>query len=256
MATYPTGTYAPATKVNGNTITAAMFNDPEGEIIAVEDALRNGLAHALTVSTGGLTVSTGNTVLGQNLSVAGASTLATVQAGASTLASLQVNGATTFAGAVTFSGAITGLPLSPPSARLTVSTTVNVSTAWTGVNWDIQSYATSGMHSTSANSSRLVFAPSTGKWHVWAAFDAQAGSTAIVRARLVLNDSVVAANVVAAGGATPTNDVNLVWSIGGDIRVTSTADYVTVQVMNGASTSSLRPFSMGVTAFGAHQLST
>ncbi len=48
MASYPSGVYTPASKSAGNTITAAFFNDPDGEITALENALLlTGLAHDL-----------------------------------------------------------------------------------------------------------------------------------------------------------------------------------------------------------------
>lgn len=76
MANYPTADPSFGNKANGNTIDASHINALQDEVVAIGAALRGGLAHALTVSTGGFTVSTGNTVLGQNLSVAGNSTFA------------------------------------------------------------------------------------------------------------------------------------------------------------------------------------
>lgn len=71
------------------------------EVTAIENALLNGIPHAVTISTGGLTVSTGSVNIG----------------GPSSLATLQVNGASTFAGAVTFG-------VSPTFAGAVVSTGV------------------------------------------------------------------------------------------------------------------------------------
>ena len=77
MATYPSGVYTPATKSNGQTIQAAWFNDPDGEIAAVENALLNGIAHAVTITTGGLTVSSGGLVVSTGgASISGPSSLA------------------------------------------------------------------------------------------------------------------------------------------------------------------------------------
>src|SRR5687767_2599647 len=87
MASYPTGVFSPAAKSGGQTIQAAHVNDLDGEVVAVESALLNGIAHAVVISTGGLTLSTGS------FNAAGPSSLAT----------LQVNGTSTFAGKVTLS---------------------------------------------------------------------------------------------------------------------------------------------------------
>jgi hypothetical protein len=67
------------------------MNDVQAEITAVEDALKNGIAHALTVNAA-LVVSTGGSV-----NVGGPSSLAT----------LQVNGGSTFVGPATFSTTVT-----------------------------------------------------------------------------------------------------------------------------------------------------
>lgn len=106
MANYPTGIFAPAAKNTGDVIQAAHVTDLEAEVIAIENALLNGVPHPVTLSSG-LQVSTGATVLGGTLSVAGASTVAALTAGASTLASLDVAGNSTFHGPVTFSSAVT-----------------------------------------------------------------------------------------------------------------------------------------------------
>lgn len=57
MANYPTGVFAPAAKTAGQTIDAAHINDLQDEVVAIENALLNGVAHNLTLnSTGVLTV--------------------------------------------------------------------------------------------------------------------------------------------------------------------------------------------------------
>ncbi len=148
MATYPSGVYSPASKSNGQTIAASFFNDPDGEITAVENALLNGIAHAVTfssgvtVSSGGLTVSTGNVTLGQNLQVAGNST---------------------FAGTVKFSSAVTFVvapTLPPPDAvRLELAAALEIAAGTTtAVSWTVQNFVTnSSMHSTAVNPSQVAF---------------------------------------------------------------------------------------------------
>jgi hypothetical protein len=161
MATYPGGTYAPASKSNGQVIQPSFFNDPEAEITAIEDALRNGLPHGLTISTGGLTVSTGSVNIGGpsslvSLSVSGGSTLGTVQAGASTVASLSVAGASTFAARPT---------MPPPDiVLLTGSTSQFANNSSGGVLWPTQTFAgNSSVHSTGTNPDRVA-PQSTGVW--------------------------------------------------------------------------------------------
>jgi hypothetical protein len=65
MANFPDSIYSPAAKSAGQTITAAFFNDPDGEITAIEQGYRNGTA---PLNSSGSTVAT--------LSVAGGSTFA------------------------------------------------------------------------------------------------------------------------------------------------------------------------------------
>ena len=132
MANYPTSDPSFAAKNTGDTVQASHVNALQDEVVAIGAALRGTLQHAVTVGTGGLTVSTGNTVLGQNLSVAGTSTFAgipvmstglTVSTGPTVLGqSLSVAGDSTFAGAVTFSSAVAFRhPFTVPTASTTLS---------------------------------------------------------------------------------------------------------------------------------------
>lgn len=163
---YPNATYSPSPKTNGQTIQAAWFNDPDNEIVAIEDGLRTGLQHGLTVAVAGITQS--------------ASTGSNNFAGPSSMATLQVNGASTFAGNVVFTGTVTlpGLTFSDPatfSSGAIISTGVirqnslpmfNVwSSATTaraggssaaGVNFNSQDYVRGSIeHSTGVSSSQV-----------------------------------------------------------------------------------------------------
>lgn len=104
MASYPGSIKSFSARSAGQTVGSAHINDIQDEISAVETGLLSGLAHAVTISTGGLTVSTGSVNIG----------------GPSSLATVQVNGASTFAGAATFSSGVTvssgGLTLSTGNA--------------------------------------------------------------------------------------------------------------------------------------------
>lgn len=130
MANFPTGVYGPAAKANGQTITAAMFNDPDGEITAIEDGYLNGTAR---LNSSKSTVA--------SLSVAGGSTLA---------GTLSVAGGSTFA----------VRPIVPPPEMVLVfrdSTAVLASSARSTIVWNAESYVgNSSMHSTGTNPSRLI----------------------------------------------------------------------------------------------------
>ena len=246
MASYPTSIFAPSAKNTGDTVQAAHVNDLDNEVVAVETGLRNGLQHALTISTGGLTVSTGNTVLGQNLSVAGASSVATLHA----------SGDSTFAGAVAFTGAVTGLPMPAPTVRLGIGADQNLASAqWTGINWIVETYDTHGMHSTSANSSRLVFADSTGVYHLGCSINPTNASSGAMLVRILIDDSTT--TMVAANGYLSPTAINIPVAVSGDYRATSTASYATVQVYNGgASSNSVTSTGSYVTAVWAHKVSS
>lgn len=118
MASYPTATFAPSAKSNGQTIDASHVNDLQDEVTAVESALRGTITHSLNVSgnstltnlqatnstfSGGVQV-TGSVGIVTNLLVGGNSTIggAFGVTGASTLATVQINGGSTFAAQADF----------------------------------------------------------------------------------------------------------------------------------------------------------
>jgi hypothetical protein len=232
MANYPTSDPSFGTKSDGNTIAAAHVNALQDEVVAIGAALRGGLSHGLTVSTGGLTVSTGS------VNVAGPSSLTT----------LQVNGASTFAGAVsfsagvTFSGAVSFGRI--PSVRLTNSAKTELASgAFLGLSWDTETYDSTGLHSTAANSSRL-FLTSSGLWAFQAQCEFNSMSSGQVIVRVMLNDaSAVAAQQFGAFTSNPYT-VN----VSGVHLATDTTAYLTVQVyQGGASTGSVNA---GSTTYG------
>lgn len=234
MASYPTSPYAPAAKSAGQTITAAFFNDPEAEITAVENGLLSGLQHALTISTGGLTVSTGSVNIG----------------GPSSLATLQVNGGSTFVGAVTFSTTVTFPRLQ--AVQLTMSVNVPVATAtWTAPNWDTETYDNGALHA--VNSSRILLT-SSGLWSIGGQVKWPNNSSGARLLDLSLNDG----NAIAGVQAIPAAGEN----IGQQVQVTylaaSTTDAVTLRVFqNSGSTGSLLAGStdLGPLSFWAHRIS-
>ena len=261
MATYPGGVYSPAAKSNGQVIQAAFFNDPDAEITAVENALLNGIAHAVTISTGGLTVSTGGLRVGgpstmQELT-AGASTLASAvvtgafSAGASTLTTLQA-GNSTVTGDLTVTGTLTAGTFSAAAiaVRLTHSANQAVANgAWTGLNWDTETQDSTALHSTAVNSSRISLT-SSGWWTVggqgiWNTL-AAAVSTMILGARIVRNDNeVLIGNASFLDGTAPSTVTALTpfLAVGaqGMVYATDTTAFLTLQVYhNSGSTGSIR----------------
>lgn len=241
MATYPTGVYAPASKSAGQTIQASFFNDPDAEITAVEDALKNGIPHAvtiagaLTVSTGGVTVSTGS------VNIAGPSSLATLQVnGGSTFvgtvamsSNLVVAGHSTIAGDLNVGGNITAGGVAivgrAPSAKLSLQNNMTVGTgAWLGVAWTAEEYDSTGLHSTAANSSRLLIT-SSGLWLVGGQVDWAFGSnpsTNQAGLKILANDNEAIVGQESLVGA------QTAWtqSVSGVFLATSTTQYITLQV--------------------------
>jgi hypothetical protein len=266
VATYPTGIYAPASKSNGQTIQASFFNDPEAEITAIEDALKNGIAHAvtvngaLTVSTGGVTVSTGS------VNIAGPSSLATLQVnGGSTLTALRVTSTVTFDSSVTFSGNVNvsgvltvgTLALSVPSVRVSLSGDAATSSATEmSPTWDVQDWSIGGMHSTTTNSSRLTFAHSTGLYAVGFSValtntGPNIGSARSVRIRY--NDATPVCGNSAPGGS---SEAVGALSCAGVVRVASTTDYITARYIEyGSQGTMLAASTRHATNFWAYKVS-
>jgi hypothetical protein len=272
MATYPGGVKTFTAKQDGiDYPQASHINDLQAEVTAVEDALINGISHAVTLEAG-LTVSTGPVVVGQSLSVAGGSTLAGAVvissglsvAGGSTLASLDVAGNSTFHGPVTFSSGVTfivPLPLNPPRVRVHITADQDLpASAWTGISWPAEDYDSHAMHSTAVNSSRITFVDSSGVYHIGACVDITNPSSGAFRVRILLGDSTAA--VVAANGffanVLPNTGLNSPVAVSADVRIADTATYATVQVFNGHGTSTNSVTSTGsfVTAFWAHKVSS
>ena len=229
MATYPTGTYAPASKANGQVIQASFFNDPDAEIVAVEDALRNGIPHAITISTGGLTVSTGSVNI----------------AGPSSLTTLQVNGASTFSTLVTFAAPVT------LSSGATVSSGVirqNSLPMWSvyrsthvalaagdsnGIAFDVQDFVRGSVaHSTTTNSSRVTIG-TTGIYRLSATalIQPSAAGNPAVKVHIRQNDS---SNLISAA-ATPLAAAGIRETVGisHDVRIDSTCYLTCVVVSSG-----------------------
>lgn len=210
MPSYPTSVFSPASKNTGETIQPAHVNDLESEVNAVESGLLNGLNHAVTISTGGLTISTG---------------------------SLNVGGPSTFAGPVVFSSAVSfganGSFTAPrvPCAKVSASADIAIATdAWTGVSWDTEVYDSTGLHSTATNSSRVNLT-SSGLWRVSAFTEWAGNATGGVRLRLMVNDT----QCIGAVSDTPRSVPGAVQAVASYLA-TSTTDYVGLVVVSDGST--------------------
>lgn len=239
MATYPSGIYAPVSKSAGNTIQASFFNDPDAEITAIEDGLKNGLPHAVTITSGGLTVTAGGLRVTGNSTVdafqAGASSVASLSAGASTVASLQA-GNSTVTGDLSVSGTLTvgGIQFAgrQPTARVSLAANTNINSgAFTGVNWTTNEYDSTGLHSTSVNSSRINIT-SSGLWAIGAQLSWTPGSpasTTFVGLRILVNDADALAGARQLIGTPSATE----WSVQAHALyyATSTTDYLTVQAL-------------------------
>ena len=144
----------------------------------------------------------------------------------STVANLSVTGNSTIAGVQTVTG---GRVMLTHSAAQGIA-----NSAFTALNWDTETSDASGLHSTSANSSRITFVVSSGLWMVGANVQWDASSGGIRVTRIIKNDLTIE-------GATYiekiTNNANCAQSVSAMVLATSTSDYVTVDVFqsNGST---------------------
>src|SRR3990167_9718507 len=139
MASFPGAVFTRADVSNGATSNPTDVNDLSAEITAIEDGYRNAVA---PLNSSGSTVAT--------LSVLSHSTIA---------GSLHVVGNSTFDGDLVVTGTLTGGSQTAPACKVThAAATALAADTWTGLDWDTETYDSTGMHSTATNSSRLTFA--------------------------------------------------------------------------------------------------
>lgn len=247
MANYPAADPSFPTRTAGQSIASAHMNAVQDEITAIGSALRAGLAHALIVSTGGLSVSTGSVNIGGPSSVAtlqvnGGSTFAAPVV-LSAAATLQVNALSTFAQEVTFSSNVTiggsltitgSFGARVPSAILThdANQAIPGTDVWTGLSWNTEVLDSTATHSTAANSSR-IFLTSSGLWAVGWTGQWSTNSTGQQYSRVALND----VSGICADVRNPNPVIGNVITIAGVHYATSTTDYVTVQCKQNSGTS-------------------
>lgn len=235
------------TRNNGDTIQPSHVNDLQDEVNAIEAGLLNGTANlnSSNSTVAALSVTGGSTIAGA-LNVAGTSTLT---GNVHAAAALQVDGNSTINGNVTIGGSLTvnGASFLTPATCLVRNSAKQdiANNAWTSLSWDTEDVDASNMHSTSANSSRIQFAPSSGMYLVGAAVEWNQGNAAgVTYLRLLLNDTTT---IVAL--STPSGSLNGLtnWSqtVSALVRATSTTDFVGVTVFqNSGSTMSI---SSGIT---------
>lgn len=232
MANFPASVYAPAVKAAGQTIAAAFFNDPDGEITAIEDGYLNGTAR---LNSSNSTVA--------NLSVTGGSTFASLsiaggfQSSNSTVIALQVSSNSTFAIRPT---------MPPPDAALVFlnSTGAVGSSALSTLSFLSQAFVTnSSLHSTTTNPDRLT-PQSTGIYAITAQCSIAGDPSAASIFRLTLFDSSASAiGIQEAWGVTagPTY-----FQANGFKRFDVVGGYVTCEFRNRAGASTVS-YSTGVT---------
>lgn len=249
MPSYPSAIFNPPARSNGQTIDASHVGNLQDEVVAVETALKNGIAHNVTISTGGLTVSTGPVIMGGNLSVAKDSTLA----------GLNVTSTATFASSVTFAGNVEitgallvgGSPVGPaPVVRLSHSADQAIPNGtFLGLNWDTEVRDSTNQHSTASNSSRLNLT-SSGAWMIGANVPWAAGAATDNRVRLVLNDATPIAGTVDAAQS------NMSMPLATLYYTANTTDWVTVQVLSNGSTGTVHgaDSTYGGAAFWAYKV--
>jgi hypothetical protein len=209
-ASYPGAVKTFATKNNGDTVQASHIDDLQDEVNAIEAGLLNGTA---PLNSSHSTLAT--------LSVTGGSTL---------VGDVAMSGNLAVTGNLTVTGSLSG------GAKTVVhhaSTQAIPNNAWTGLNYDTEDVLASGMHSTGANSSRLIAAVSSGVYQITGgvSFAYSAASSAVFGVRLQKNDTtffwpqVIVTNVT--NGQT---DIGISIPFSATHRFQSTSDYFTVQV--------------------------
>ena len=227
MASYPGTNKTFAARSNGQVIDAAHVGDLQDEVAAIEDGVLNGTAR--------------------------------LNSSNSTVVNLSVSGGSTFAGPVVFSSGVTfganGTITIPrlPCCRLTHSavTAIASSATWVGLNWDTEVYDSTGLHSTTTNSSRITLT-SSGLWVIGASLSVLGSAFVDGEIRLRFNDDVsLGGNISHAEGSLP-----YAVSATGQLLVTSTTDYVTVQMQSQKSNGNLSSHSTTYAmTFWAHRVS-
>jgi len=262
-ASYPNSAKTFTTKNAGDAIQGAHVNDLQLEVTALETALlTGGLAHNLLpdgdgtrnlgsaaakwiVDASQLTgaLSTSITMPAASISSGALSSLVTVDGvsivpGSIPSTTLSTSGTPStsalFTGRGWVESTVVVVASTPQGCKVTNSTNIEIANgALTGLSWDTELYDDGGCHSTSANSSRVLF-PSTGVYHIGGQVQWVSNSSGTYRlGRLYLNDTTVIAGAL-------THPTQFVLQMQTLFRVTDTGSYVTMRVeQNTGSTLSV-----------------
>lgn len=189
MANFPNSVTSFGSKSAGQVIQPSDVNNLQDEVTAIEDGYLNGTA---PLNSSNSTV--------RNLSVTGKSTLAsTLTIGAvpyqfpsSVGTAGQVLAIESVSGSTLRLEWRTSVPGSMPACRLSLSSAVNQATSGVlGINWTVEDADASGLHSTSASSSKVNLT-SSGLWLLGANVAWKAGSS-YHRLTIMANDTTALA---------------------------------------------------------------
>lgn len=202
MASFPNAVVSFPTRNTGDVITAAFFNDPNAEIVAIEAGYLQGTAPLNSSNSTMVSLSvTGNSTIGGALSVTGNATIGGALSAAAQPYCILRNGAVQSVGTA----------------------------AWTGLNFDTEDEDRGSLHSTSVNSSRITIT-STGVYTLFASASFAANSSGTFRGiRFVKNDVTLIPGKQLLQPSTLGVPVIIALSL--QHRFSTSGDYVTVQVI-------------------------
>ncbi len=233
---YPSGITTFPTRNNGDTIDASHIDNVQTEITAIETDLVSGFTGKLTANNG---AQFGNSTV-NHLQVGGDSTFASSTQTISTQTYVWPSSRASVGDILTVastSGSTAVLQwqqgITRPVCLVRHSAVTEIAgNVWTGLNWDTEDADASGMHSTSANSSRITFALSSGLYQVGLSvqFGGGANSTFFQEAVIRLNDTH---GLVGASPFYPTASADKPVTVTGLVNITSTSDYITAVVFPG-----------------------
>lgn len=156
MASFPDSIFSPASKNTGDTIQASHVTDLDGEVVAIEQGLRNGTAP--------------------------------LNSSNSTLTALSVSGNSTFTGSVVFSSLVTATA-QPRCLVYSTAAQPLPAGAFTAITFEVEEFDVGGLHSTASNPGRITIpAGSSGLYLVGASIRFAAGS-APINVRLLKNST-------------------------------------------------------------------
>jgi hypothetical protein len=262
-ASFPDSIFNPTTKQTGDPIQPSHINDLQTEVIAIEQGYRQATAplnsSGSTVTS--LSVTGGSMFAGRVVLSSGAD----ITGNSSITGALSVSGNSTIGGNVTVGGTLTvggiGIGGRQPVAKVSLAAaTVSINSGtWTQPNWTVNEVDSTGIHSTSANSSRMLLT-SSGLWMAGVTFDFIPGtpaSTTVLGARILANDNEGIAGTQVFAGAPTLTDWPL--SVTALYYATDTASYLTAGALQtGGSAMNLRGSSgagVGRTSFWVQKVS-